>query len=342
MISKSNITIHDIAKKSGVSISTVSLVLRNSPLVAQKTRKIVQDAMIEMGYVYNRHAASLRSRRTNVVGISVNSLTNPYFAGLASSIERALYDIGRMTLISDVQEDTELQTRFIHKMREYNVDGLLLCPAHGTDSKKLVEDLKVAHLPSVLFSRDIPNSGLDYAGYDHKLGMQIAVEHLIALGHRRIALLGGSQQTWVGSERLDGYRDALKDAGIKYDPKLEVEAELSRSAGVEAITKVLALKDPPTAAACANDVIAFGVMLGLRKLGLEPGKDFSVTGNDDVAEAELWSPGLTTVATDYAKIGEVASRLLLNRLEKPDLPPQRELIRVHLKVRESTGPLKKR
>jgi LacI family transcriptional regulator len=332
-----SITIRDIAERAGVSVSTVSLVLRESPLVKDATRDRVQQAAAEIGYVYNRSAASLRSRQTGVVGLCVNDLTNPYFAEMVAGIERALYHLGRTVLMSDAQEDPVRQFGFLDKMREYSVDGLLLSPAHTIDAARLESLVRVSRIPCVLVSRDLPGSGLDYAGYDHRHGMLLAVQHLIASGHRRIALLGGFRTTWVGSERVNGYRRALADAGISLDPALEIEGPLTRQDGMRIIEQVLSQEHPPTAAACANDVFAFGVMLGLRRRGLEPGRDFAVTGHDNITEAALWTPSLTTVATDFEVIGREAVRLLLQRIEDPSLPPQRLVLPVHLEVRNSSG-----
>jgi LacI family transcriptional regulator len=337
MQTKSNITIHDIARLADVSISTVSLVLRDSPLVAKKTREKILVAIDELGYVYNRSAASMRSQRSGVMAMAVNDLTNPYFAGLCSSMERALNQINRTVLISDVREDVTRQTRFISKMREHSVDGLLICPTHDTNIEEFVTQLNKSGLATVLVSRNLPSSGLDYAGYDHQGGTRLAVEHLISLGHKQIALIGGKHHTWVGSQRLEGYRSAMRDHGLDPDPSLEIECDLSRSAGLDSITQPLALPNPPTAAACANDIVAFGVMLGLRRHGLEPGNDFSVTGNDNVAESALWHPALTTVSSHFDEIGEQAVKLLLNRIDNPELPPQHVLVPLHLEVRGSTG-----
>jgi LacI family transcriptional regulator len=334
---KLSVTIREIAELTGVSVSTVSLVLRDSPLVAKRTREKVLAAIDKVGYVYNRSAASMRSRRSGVIAISVNDLANPYFAGLTSSVERALNQFDRTVLLSDAREDPDRQTRFIEKMREHSVDGLLLCPAHRTDMSQLLTQLRTAQLPCVLVSRDLPASGLDYVGYDHRYGMQLAVEHLIGLGHRRIAMLGGSRATWVGGQRLAGYRQALRAHGLDHDPELEIEGELTRVAGMELIERALSLHPAPTAAACANDVVAFGVMLGLRRRELVPGHDFSVTGTDDVAEAELWTPALTTVAIDFDVIGMHAARVLLQRIDDPGLDVQHLNLPVALKIRESTA-----
>jgi LacI family transcriptional regulator len=332
------VTIRHIAERARVSVSTVSLVLRESPLVKAETRLRVQQAAAEIGYVYNRSAASLRSRQTGVIGLCVNDLTNPYFAEMVAGIERALYRLGRTVLMTDAQEDPDRQLGFLEKMREYSVDGLLLSPAHTIKAARLADLVRLSRIPCVLVSRDLPGSGLDYAGYDHRHGMLLAVQHLIAMGHRRVALLGGSGSTWVGSERLRGYRQALADAGLPHDPALEIGGPLTRQGGVRTLERALSLRPPPTAAACANDVFAFGVMLGLRQRGLEPGRDFAVTGNDNIAEAALWTPSLTTVDTDFQVIGGEAVRLLLERIKDPSLPPRRLVLPVHLEVRNSSRP----
>jgi LacI family transcriptional regulator len=331
-----SITIRDIAERARVSVSTVSLVLRDSPLIKAETRERVQKAAAEIGYVYNRSAASLRSRQTGVVGLCVNDLTNPYFAEMVAGIERALYALGRTVLMTDAQEDPVRQCAFIEKMQEYSVDGLLLSPAHTIDAVLLESLVRKARMPCVLVSRDLPGSGLDYAGYDHRHGMVLAVEHLIASGHRRIALMGGFHTTWVGSERVKGYRQALAGAGIPHDPALEIEGPLTRQDGMRIIDQVLSQPHPPTAAACANDVFAIGVMLGLRRRGLEAGRDFAVTGNDNIAEAALWTPSLSTVVTDFEVIGREAVSMLQERIECPSLPPRRLVLPVHLEVRDSS------
>jgi len=338
MTNKTSVTIRDIAAQANVSVSTVSLVVRESPLVAPETRKRVLATMAELGYVHNRGAAAMRSRKSGVIAMSVNDLANPYFAGLTSSVERALQQIDRTVLLTDVREDPRLQARFIEKMRGYNVDGLILCPAHTTDVAQLLAQLRTTPFPCVLVSRDLAGSGLDYVGYDHCRGMALAVRHLIDLGHERIALLGGSHHTWVGRERLAGYRQALQAAGLHHDVSLEIEGELTRASGVSLLNRVLDMPVPPTAAACANDIVAFGVMLGLRRRGLEPGVDFSVTGNDDLPEAELWTPSLTTLSIDFDEIGRQAASLLLERIENPAAPIRQVTLPVQLNTRNSTCP----
>lgn len=335
---RAQLTLRDLAEHAGVSRATVSLVLRKSPLVAQATRERVLHSMRTLGYVYNRGAASLRTRRTHTVGVAINELANPYFAELTAAIERALNRVGYSVFLSNSAEDPARQEQFIATMREYNVEGLIVCPAAGTTAASL-HRLADLDMPCIQVSRYVRGARVDFAGNDHRRGTYLTTEHLISLGHRRIAMIGGLDGISTGWERRDGYTKALAANAIAPDPALVVSCPATRENGAEAIQALLRMPDPPTAAACFNDVVAFGVMLGLRRIGLEPGIDFAVTGCDDVREAALWSPALTTVAIDTAAMGELAARMLLERIADRRKPPRRAMLKPTLMVRASSGGL---
>jgi LacI family transcriptional regulator len=331
------VTLHDLAEHAGVSRATVSLVLRKSPLVADTTRASVLEAVESLGYIYNRGAANLRTQRSHTIGVAINEITNPYFAELTAAIQRAFCDLGRTVFIANSEEDPARQDQFIATMREYNVDGLAICPSQGT-SRQTMKRLKDLGIPCVLISRNIAGCGLDYAGHANIAGMQMATEHLIGLGHRRIAMLGGTDLISTGAERRTGYREALARHGLAVDPDLVIAGPPTRSFGATTVKALLGGSNPPTAAVCFNDVIAFGVMLGLRQAGREPGRDFAVMGYDDLAEAELWTPALSTVAVDSVGIGAAAAQLLLHRIEHPDARPRRVVLQPKLILRESSCP----
>lgn len=332
------VTLHDLAQHAGVSRATVSLVLRKSPLVADKTRDNVLEAVTTLGYVYNRGAANLRTQRSHTIGVAINEITNPYFAELTAAIQRAFSDLGRTVFIANSEEDPARQDQFIATMREYNADGLAICPSQGT-TRQTLKRLKDQGIPCVLISRNVAGSGLDYVGHANLAGMQMATEHLIELGHRRIAMIGGTDLISTGAERRKGYREALAKHRIPIDEDLIVAGSApTRSFGAATVKALLQVKSPPTAAVCFNDVIAFGVMLGLRQVGREPGRDFAVVGYDDLAEAELWTPALSTVAIDSVGIGAAAAQLLLQRIEHPDAPPRRIVLQPKLILRDSSCP----
>ncbi|MGH6859479.1 MAG: LacI family DNA-binding transcriptional regulator [Phyllobacterium sp.] len=330
-------TLVDIASASGVSRATVSLVLRNSPSIPETTRQRVLGAAKQLGYVYNRGAASLRSTQTRLIGMAVNDLVNPYFAEIVASMEDALTEQNRIVLMSNTAESVARQDAFITAIREYNVDGLLVVPAKGTDAA-FVDRLRSWRLPCVMVSRGVPASRVDMVQADHRAGMSDATNHLIELGHRRIGLIGLNETISTGRERFDGYRQALADSGIPVEPQLVLTGTAARDTGMTQVLALLDLPEPPTAVVCFNDVVAFGAMLGLRSRGLTPGADFSVVGFDDIAEATLWRPALTSVAVARETVGKTAVHLLLRRIEEFDAPVETILVRARLIIRDTTAP----
>lgn len=330
------VTLLDVANHLGISRATVSLVLRNSPRVADATRERVLEAFETLGYVYNRHAAGMRSNRTQTVGVVVNDITNPYFATLVRSIEASLGRHGFITFLSNSDESVERQTWFLETVRQHNIDGIIVCPAESTTASD-VRRLLGWGIPCVFASRYVPSVEVDYAGIDNRRGMALATSHLIGLGHKRIAMIGGHTRASTGRERLEGYLVALEQARIMREDRLIVPARLTRDEGKRIVMDLLRQKNPPTAAVCGNDVIAFGVMLGLRSMGLEPGKDFGVMGFDDVPEASLWEPPLSTIQVPQDRIGEAAAELLIQRMSDRQRPVSRIVLEPSLVVRKTCG-----
>jgi LacI family transcriptional regulator len=310
------------------------MVLNRSSLVAEATRERVQRAIKDLGYVYDRGAAQLRSRRTNLIGLSVCNLANPYFAEVAIGIERVIGELGRVLVLGNCEESVPKQRKFLETLREYNVDGLLLMPTSGT-TKQEVERLLAWKIPVVMVSRHVLGISTDFSGSDNQLGVKLATRHLIGLGHRKIAYIGSNRRTTTGRERLLGYRAAMREADITLSDELIVECNDSRVEGFHATRRLFQLEEPPTGIVCFNDLLAFGVMLGLRDMGLVPGEDCSVIGHDDVIEAALWNPPLTTVAVDADGIGRAAGRLLRDRIEGLSGPPERLILGSRLVVRST-------
>lgn len=331
------VTLQMIAGELGVSTATVSLALRSSPLVAEATREKVQDLARRLGYVYNRSAASLRTARTNMIAVGVNDIVNPYFGEILAAIEETLAGSGHTVLLGTYSDDPAKQDRVLGFLKEYRPDGMIICPANGAEASGL-KAVAASGIPIVQITREIAGVGLDFVGSDDALATRIALDHLHALGHRRIACIGGFDSMSTGLNRHRAYRDWLRDRRLAFDPALLVPGSPTRHAGFQAIEGLLALPDPPTAAICINDLTAFGVMLGLRNHGREPGRDFSVVGADDVKEAALWVPGLTTVNNHQADMGRRACERVLVRTVNPALPAERIIIAPTLVVRGSTGP----
>lgn len=333
---RSRPTLVDIAVASGVSKATVSLVLRNNPSIPERTRERVLQAARELGYVYNRGAANLRATGSKLIAMAVNDLTNPYFAEIVASMEDALTEQNRVVLMSNTGESVARQQAFATVVREYNVDGMLIVPAVGTDLS-FVDTLRSWQMPFVCVSRSIPDADVDLVQADHRGGMISAMNHLLELGHRRIGIVSTNESISTGRLRYEGYRMALVQAGIPLEPRLVMAGQPTRDVGMAQMLALLDLPEPPTAVVCFNDVVAFGVMLGLRARGLTAGKDISVIGFDDIAEATLWRPALTTVAVARQAVARAAVDLLLERIEKPDDPARTVLLPTKLVVRDTTG-----
>jgi LacI family transcriptional regulator len=332
---KRRLTLAMIAERLDLSTATVSLALRNSSLVAEETRKRVHALAEELGYIYNRSAASLRTARTNIVGLVVHDILNPYFAELVAAVETELGHRGQTVILCNHGDDLLRQRHFMETLLQYRADGMILCPAAGSRPQDVAR-IAEAGLPTVLIARELPDlPDIPVIRGDDRTGIRFAVEHLIGLGHTRIALVGGHQGTSsAASERRAGYEDALRAAGLPVDPSLEFPAESSRRAGRAVCGDVLAAH--PTAIVCFNDLLALGMMMELKRRGIDPGRDIALTGYDDIDEASVWSPGLTTVWNGQQEVGRLAAETLLDVVTGRRPTETRVLVRPELRLRETT------
>ena len=307
------VTLADIAYDLGVSTATVSLALRDSPLVAQDTAERVRTRAVEMGYIYNRRAASLRTKRSDIVGVIVRDIINPFFAEVLGAIEAEVGANKQTFLLCNHDDSKQAQDDFIETLVEFGADGVILSPAIGTTAAD-VAAIERRGLPVVMVARTVDGDAADipaFTGRDRE-GMRLAVAHLVALGHRDIALVGGTRRTSTGRERRAGYAEAMAAAGLDPTPRHDIEIPYSRRAGFDA-AKALA-DDVPTAAACCSDTVALGLMAGLARLGIQPGVDVAITGYDDIEEAAIATPALTTVHDGHDEIGRLAARALYEKI----------------------------
>lgn len=333
--SNQRVTLVDVAKHAGVSRATASLVLRNSPLVADKTRERVQQSMQDLGYVYNRGAARLRTQKSFSIGLVVTYISNPFYAELTIGAEGTLDSSGYVAFLANTSDTATKQSRFLETVLEHGVDGILLCPAKDTSADELEQLSK--QIPIVQFVRSVAGLSLDYVGSDNIGGTYLGTEHLIEHGHRCIAFIGGPPQSSARQERVQGYINALQTNGIEARDDLIVTTPVSREGGRDAVNQLLESKEPPTAAICYNDVIAFGAMMSLQSLGHTPGQDFAVIGFDDIEDAATWMPSLTTISVNPKRIGKIAVDRLLKRIESPDIEPTHISLEATLMIRESCG-----
>ena len=332
----SNVRLSDIASALGISKATVSLVINNSPKVSEKTRQKVLSKIEELGYIYNRGAAGLSTGKSNTIGLAVHNLSNPYFTEVCSAIESVMSDLGRMPFLCNTHESLELQNKFIEALIEHRADGLLLCPADRTS----IDDLQPVfsrNLATVLIARDIEDAPLDFVGNDGQMAFRLITEHLIKLGHDRIAMIGGGQQTSASRNRRSGYYAALKAHDIDLDAAIVIDCETTPAGGEEAINEILNLSEPPSAVVCFADLVALGVLSGLHYRNLLPGRDLAVVSCDDIEEASRGYVQLTTARIQKSAIGRKAAEMLLERIINPTLPPRKLFLEPELIIRKTCG-----
>ncbi|MGN6112227.1 MAG: LacI family DNA-binding transcriptional regulator [Luteimonas sp.] len=321
------VTLADIAAGCGVSRSTVSLVLGRSPLVHADTRAKVQAELERQGYVYHRGAASLRSRASNAVALVINDLSNPFFAEFAGGVDAALAEAGYVMLLGSSGESPERQQAVLASLVEHDPAAVILSPAEHSDPARL-HRLVGARTPVLVFNRaldeggaaerDGAGDGWDFLALDNRRGARLATEHLLEQGHRAIAFFGGHRDSSSCGERRAGYRDALAAAGIAPDPAWLVECAPTRLEAARQAGALFARDPAPTAAVCYNDAVALGLVSGLAARGRRAGVDLALTGFDDIPEASVSAPPLTTIAVAPRERGMQAARLVLERLAERD------------------------
>ncbi len=325
-----------MAIAAGVSRATVSQVLRGTGRISDDTRRRVDLVMRQMGYVYNRAAASLRAGQSTTIAIGVTGLGNPFFAELASRAAEVLEQAGYVAAIVDTRDDLAGQSRFLRMLRENMLRGAIISPASATTAAMALE-WRVGAPPLVGLLRRSIGLAFDFVGVENVHGMQAAAGHLVALGHRAIGFIGGRSGSQSRDERLAGWRHALAEIAVEAPESWVEPCEASISGGSRAITRLMQRCPEVTAVVCHQDIVAFGATIGLRKLGLEPGHTVSVVGFDDISSAADWDPALTTMAVTPGALGAEAARMLLRRIAEPEAPLRSIVLRPRLVQRASTG-----
>ncbi|STO56539.1 LacI family DNA-binding transcriptional regulator [Grimontia hollisae] len=326
-------TVIDVAKAAGVSKSTVSLVLRGGTGVKADTIDKVNRAIRELGYVYNRDAAGLRSRESNLVAIVANDLANPYLAQVIIALEQELEQQGYMPVVVNINESVERQRTMVTSLKEHNVTGFFMTPAPGTQPEWLAGLASVTQ-PVVCLMRDVEGSGLPTVMPDNEQGMYLATRHLIRLGHTRLAFVGGVAAISDYHGRKAGFLKAMQEAGLTVKSSDIEPGSTKRKGGTVAIHRVLDRDPSITGVICFTDVIAYGVYSALQDRGLTPGKDIAVVGFDDLEDSRLMSPALTTVRVRAGDIGQMACKCLQQWRENQKVPGN-ALVGVELVVRSS-------
>jgi LacI family transcriptional regulator len=339
------VTIQDVAARSGVSISTVSRVVTGAVAVEPATAERVKEAISALGYRPNLLARSFRRRVTHTIGLLVPDNSNPFFAELARTIEGAGFAEGYSVVLCNSDLSAIKQETYIDVLLAKRVDGLILASSGlipTVDGHDAVERILDAGAPCVVVDRDLGEAPVDQVLVDNDQGGYLAGEHLISLGHRRIACLVGPNDLTPSAGRIAGFRRALADADLPVDTKGLVRGNGRSDGGAAAARQLLergiVAAGGVTAIFAFNDQMAIGAIGALQRAGHRVPEDISVVGFDDIPQSAAIFPALTTIAQPIGEMGTVGVRLLLDRIARRDTPYQRVRLATRLVVRESTGP----
>ena len=327
-------TIIDVARHAGVSKSAVSLVLQNSPQVKPSTRDTVMQSICTLNYVYNRTAASLRSAKAGLIGLIINDLRNPFFAEFASSAQMACAARDYATVIANTDEDPAMQARVIDSMIEHGVSGLLISSAFGIDTASF-DRIAALGIPmmQVLRKVDARTEQFPLTSMDYATDSRLAAEHLIELGARNIAFIGGLEDRGITLERTAGFLEVLQTRGLA--PHI-FRGWPARAFGRDTAIRLHEEYPQIEAAACFNDLVALGMIAGFARIGVEVGKDFRLVGFDDIEECDLVYPPLSSIRCDIARFGRQSAETLLEWLEHDEKPAAVRLQPVKLITRQSS------
>lgn len=329
-------TIHDVADKAGVSKSTVSLVLQRSSAVKESTRVAVRKAMSELGYVYNRSAAGLRSSSSGLIGLVINDIRNPFFTEFAASLQEALSDSGFATVLANTNEDPELQSRMVASLIEHGVSAFILSPTYGLE-QATIDALDASGTPTLQVFRQLAGTEgrIPFVAPQYSHGGRLATEHLFDVGCQRVAFLGGLEGRPVTHERMKGYLETVIERGCE---PVVLTGEATRSFG-KRVLPTLRTKHPDVdGVLCFNDLVALGVLSICAEEGLAVGHDLRVVGFDDIEASRESFPPLSSISCDIPNFARETAHQILGWINEGIPPPQSRDSRVRLVVRRSSAP----
>ena len=334
-------TIHDVALHAGVSITTVSHVVNTTRPVSDKGRDRVELAIRHLGYVPSAVARSLKRNTTRTLGMLIPNSANPYFSEIARIVEDRCFSAGYTLIVCNTDDEPHRQSVYLQVLAERRIDGLIVVSTGDDDS--LQTELRGLKVPTVLVDREINDSSCDLVETAHLNGGLLAVRHLLMLGHRRIACIGGPIGVTSGEQRIEGWRMAHTEASVALERVTSEETLLWRGGftcqgGYEAMHAILRTEQPPSAIFVCNDLMAIGALRAAHEVGLRVPEDLSIVGFDDIELSSYTSPPLTTVAQPKERLGAMAVDMLLERVSGRRHEIRNVVLQPEFRVRSSTAP----
>lgn len=329
-------TIKDVAALAGISYTTVSHVVNKTRPVSEEVRLKVEAAIKSLDYVPSAVARSLKAKTTATIGLLVPNSLNPYFAELARGIEDYCERNGYCVILCNSDDNPDKQRSYLRVLLEKRIDGLIVASAGGDSG--LAQGLAGVKTPMVIVDRGLEGVDADLVRIDHEYGAYLATRHLLELGHRDIATIGGPASTSVAQMRQAGFRRALKEAGVEVSPSRMLESDFTSTGGYSAAS-VLLERNPPSAIFAGNDMIGIGVLRAAAERNVRVPAELSVIGFDDIQMSRYVYPALTTVGQSILQLGEMAAEVLLRRIATPALATDQRIVTPSIVLRESTAPL---
>lgn len=326
--------LRDVAERAGVSVKTASNVLNKHPHVKASTRARVEAAMVELRYRPNLSARNLKHGKAGFLALAVPAMDSPYFAELAARVTAEAAGLGYIVLLDITGGDPEAERVVLEGMRSHVIDGVIFSPLSlsADEISGRADDL-----PMVLLGEHPSPAGYDHVAVDSVIASRAATVHLMDIGRTRIAAIGAETFRGTASERLRGYRQALRSAGLPYRRELVVGVpHFERADGHTAMRRLLALPVPPDAVFCFNDLMAIGALRACVEAGVRVPQDVAIVGFDNIAETQFSNPTITTVAPDLTGLAQQALSLLSMRIDGSQSPPRDVKVEWRLEARETT------
>ncbi|HEU4597650.1 MAG TPA: LacI family DNA-binding transcriptional regulator [Pyrinomonadaceae bacterium] len=328
-------SIREVAREAGVSTATVSHVINNTRYVSDEVRARVVAAVERCGYYPNAHARSLASGRSQIIGLVISDIANPFFPELVKSIETAAFERGYDVMLSNTNYDPERTSHYVRRFIERKVAGVVLMTSELDTA--LVGELARRDVSVVFLDLGRPGVHMSNLCVNYDAGIEEAISHLVSLGHRRIAFVGGPASLPSAQKRLEAFRGSLR-RHLPDAPPLIFHGDFKLEGGRRAACEILAGRERPTAVVAANDMMALGAMGEFRAAGLDIPGDVSIVGFDDIAFASLTEPQLTTVCLPRIELGRRAVEAVLATVAHPDQQGVEINIQTYLVIRRSTAP----